>query len=154
MKPEFCPNCRSKMMIVGQAMRQDGRVIYPYFCGECDLVTTQQANKTELEEHREKWGEPERVYTATERRVMRGEPIVPREKHGKPCEVCGSAENVEVHHWAPAHLFGPESDKWPVGYLCRPCHTKWHRIVTPGMGERKGLYREHYDAAKAKRRGT
>lgn len=151
MKPECCTACGSKAIIVGQAKRQDGRTIYPYFCGHCDLVTVQQASKAEVQEHREKWGEPERVFTATERRVMRGETIPSREKHGKPCEVCKSTENVEVHHWAPAHLFGPESEKWPVGYLCRTCHVKWHKIVTPRMGKAKGAWRKHYDDVRKDR---
>ena len=41
-----------------------------------------------------------------------------------------------AHHWAPVHLFGgDEADRWPTGWLCQPCHTEWHRLVTPRMHE-------------------
>jgi len=54
-----------------------------------------------------------------------------------PCEVCGKF-GVELHHWAPKHLFGDtESEKWPKAWLCRECHAKWHKLVTPNMCEKK-----------------
>lgn len=53
-----------------------------------------------------------------------------------PCERCGSTDGVEVHHWAPRHLFD-DADQWPMSDLCRPCHALWHRLVTPEMGMRK-----------------
>jgi glutamate formiminotransferase len=52
------------------------------------------------------------------------------------CEVC-NADEGELHHWAPQHLFGAEADRWPVSYLCRACHRKWHDLVTPEMGKVK-----------------
>lgn len=53
-----------------------------------------------------------------------------------PCERCGATEaGVEVHHWAPRHLFD-DADNWPVSYLCRSCHTEWHQVVTPDMSRR------------------
>jgi len=152
MKPEKCYKCSSRNMMVGQAKTISGQVVYPYFCGHCGDVTTQRASKSEVADALEKYGEIERVYTKTEERVMRGEPIALREAHGKPCEVCKSTENVEVHHWAPAHLFGRECDKWPIAYLCRPCHVRWHQIVTPDMGKRKGLHRKQMEARDAERR--
>lgn len=48
------------------------------------------------------------------------------------CERCDSFYEVEIHHWAPRALFD-DYDKWPTARLCRPCHMKWHRIVTPGL---------------------
>lgn len=48
------------------------------------------------------------------------------------CAKCGGDENVEYHHWAPRHLFD-DADQWPGDYLCRVCHTRWHRITTPDM---------------------
>lgn len=152
MKPEKCFDCGCSDMLVGWALTQDGRKIYPHYCPECGAVTTQQASKTEVAAFEIAYGEISRVYTATERRAQAGQTIAPREKHGKPCEVCKSTENVEVHHWAPAHLFGPECIKWPVGFLCRPCHTKWHQLVTPDMGKRKGVYSTHYDGVRKDRR--
>lgn len=39
----------------------------------------------------------------------------------------------EWHHWAPRALFKEESDAWPKDRLCKVCHDKWHRIVTPNI---------------------
>lgn len=52
------------------------------------------------------------------------------------CARCGSDDSVELHHWAPRHLFD-DADNWPFDYLCRACHQKWHRVVTPSMNARK-----------------
>lgn len=52
-----------------------------------------------------------------------------------PCERCGERGGTEEHHWAPEHLFD-DFDEWPTSFLCRPCHTYWHRIVTPNMSHR------------------
>lgn len=49
-----------------------------------------------------------------------------------PCERCGATDGVELHHWAPRHLFD-DADAWPTGSLCRSCHREWHSIVTPTM---------------------
>lgn len=43
-----------------------------------------------------------------------------------PCQVCGSF-GTEVHHWAPAAVFGAESALWPTALLCPDCHSEWHR---------------------------
>lgn len=43
-----------------------------------------------------------------------------------PCQVCGSF-GTEVHHWAPAAVFGTESALWPTTLLCPDCHSEWHR---------------------------
>ena len=51
------------------------------------------------------------------------------------CEVCG-AYGVEVHHFAPHHLFGDECENWPKANLCKACHARWHDIVTPNMSKR------------------
>ena len=61
------------------------------------------------------------------------EPTRPRHR----CEVC-SSEGAELHHWAPFHLFGIQSDRWPTSYLCPPCHKRWHDIVTPEMSTMTG----------------
>lgn len=52
------------------------------------------------------------------------------------CAVCASPHNVERHHFAPRHLFGWDAESWPKAYLCRPCHMRWHRKVTPEMWRR------------------
>jgi hypothetical protein len=43
-----------------------------------------------------------------------------------PCQVCG-AFGTELHHWAPAAIFGQESALWPTAHLCPGCHQEWHR---------------------------
>lgn len=48
-----------------------------------------------------------------------------------PCDHCGERNGVEVHHWAPSHLF-EDSHTWPTGLLCRACHTEWHRRTRTG----------------------
>jgi hypothetical protein len=53
------------------------------------------------------------------------------------CERCGDASGIEVHHWAPRHLFR-DADLWPTANLCRDCHQLWHRVVTPNMAQQRG----------------
>jgi hypothetical protein len=49
------------------------------------------------------------------------------------CARCG-ARGAEEHHWAPRALFGKdEADRWPKDYLCKECHARWHRMVTPAL---------------------
>lgn len=147
-----CPQCGSEAMFIGRAETQHGRTIYPNCCGDCSAIfATQQATAAEVVAWEQQHGRPNRVYTRTEERLNRGEEVSKRIPHGKPCEACGSLDKVEAHHWAPAHLFGIESNKWPVGFLCQPCHARWHRIVTPEMGKQKGASSKHYDAVKAAR---
>lgn len=45
-----------------------------------------------------------------------------------PCQVCG-AFGTELHHWAPAAIFGQESALWPTAHLCPSCHHEWHRRI-------------------------
>lgn len=51
----------------------------------------------------------------------------------RSCERCHEWTVCEVHHVAPRQYFGDECEKWPILYLCRPCHEAWHTIVTPGL---------------------
>lgn len=48
------------------------------------------------------------------------------------CQVCGS-RGAEEHHWAPKGIFGAEAERWPKDYLCKACHDRWHRMVTPQL---------------------
>lgn len=52
---------------------------------------------------------------------------------GGVCEACyREAAELQLHHWAPRHLFGDErADYWPTAMLCLPCHQRWHDLVTP-----------------------
>jgi len=54
------------------------------------------------------------------------------DRRSEKCERCGQL-GVELHHWAPYHLFGDDSESWPKSKLCRECHTLWHKVVTPYM---------------------
>ena len=52
----------------------------------------------------------------------------------EPCAHCGSAAGTELHHWAPRALF-EDADEWPLSFLCRKCHMRWHRVMqTPHAG--------------------
>lgn len=137
MKPKQC-SCGSVTFTIGQAETQVGRIIYPHVCVRCDAVfATYQATKEEVAAYREKWGEPERVSTRTERKRAEGVEYQVSRTAGKACEVCGSTSSIHEHHWAPFHLFGDEAGKWPTSFLCQSCHARWHSVVTPGMGKRK-----------------
>jgi protein-arginine kinase activator protein McsA len=48
------------------------------------------------------------------------------------CVVCGDRD-CELHHWSPRAIFGAECENWPKDYLCKSCHAKWHKIVTPQL---------------------
>lgn len=48
----------------------------------------------------------------------------------KPCAVCGRAEVLELHHFAPRSVFGEhEADNWPTAMLCHKCHERWHAAM-------------------------
>ena len=137
MKPKQC-TCGSTAFTIGKAETQVGRIIYPHVCCGCEAVfATYQATKAELGAYRDKWGEPERVLTNTERKMADGVEYEPSRTAGRACEVCGSKVGIHLHHWAPLHLFGNEAHKWPTSFLCQPCHSRWHSTVTPRMGKRR-----------------
>jgi len=46
---------------------------------------------------------------------------------------CGELAHCELHHIAPRAIFGDECDEWPMLWLCRVCHERWHTKVTPGL---------------------
>jgi len=62
-------------------------------------------------------------------------PVVSDYRGHEKCVVCGKP-NIELHHFAPRHLFGDDCEKWPKAYLCKECHALWHRLVTPDMCRR------------------
>jgi hypothetical protein len=47
--------------------------------------------------------------------------------------LCAQLAHCELHHLAPRAFFGDECDRWPTAWLCRPCHDRWHTLVTPGL---------------------
>ena len=46
---------------------------------------------------------------------------------GNRCAKCGK-RGTELHHWAPRALFS-DSESWPTDYLCRECHSQWHKVI-------------------------
>jgi hypothetical protein len=46
---------------------------------------------------------------------------------------CQQITRTELHHTAPSALFGEAAEQWPAFHLCRSCHERWHRILTPGL---------------------
>lgn len=132
-----CPSCRSDAMAVGVTRNRAGTTIYPFFCLHCGEVTQQYAGKKVAAEYAAKHGVLTEVLTKTAVKVLNGEELAEIERRVMPpCEVCGSVEKIEQHHWAPFHLFGAECEKWPTSFLCQPCHVRWHQTVTPNMGKR------------------
>lgn len=59
-------------------------------------------------------------------------PFAPGTENSHSCFVCGSPY-VENHHFAPRYLFDDECERWPQAFLCKKCHARWHRKVTPNM---------------------
>ena len=47
------------------------------------------------------------------------------------CAVLGCNRlDVELHHFAPKHLFGEQiAELWPQAYLCKYHHDLWHNLV-------------------------
>ena len=62
-------------------------------------------------------------------------PIINNYSGTELCSVCHNPF-AEYHHWAPRYLFD-DADNWPGSYLCKKCHAKWHKIVTPEMSRIK-----------------
>lgn len=56
-------------------------------------------------------------------------------KDSPVCEVCGSMEGTELHHFAPQHIFKTEAEKWPKSYLCKKCHDEWHIRIAAHFAE-------------------
>lgn len=54
-------------------------------------------------------------------------------KDAPECVVVGCKnKGVELHHFAPRHLFKREAEDYPKGYLCNYHHTHWHEITQTG----------------------
>jgi hypothetical protein len=78
------------------------------------------------------------IRAASMKKISVALPVYADHRTEAHCEKCGESGGVELHHWAPRHLFGwEEADEWPTSLLCPPCHRRWHSLVTPNMGQRK-----------------
>lgn len=115
-----CDKCGSHRIAIGTYTISSGATVYPYVCADCGVRRTS-------------------CFAPKEKGMREANPkFVFVSEYRKPCERCGVL-GAEYHHWAPFHLFGLESDKWPGSYLCVKCHHRWHSIVTPLMGAAKGV---------------
>lgn len=126
-----CEKCGSGNMKVGWTCTASGSTVFPWYCEDCNFVFAKYVKKEVAEKLNAdpQYGELKLVKTRTQKYFERtGQEI--------NCEVCGLNEG-ELHHWAPQYLFGSDADLWPMSYLCRACHKKWHDLVTPNMGKMK-----------------
>ena len=129
-----CPKCQGKKIGISEAKTCREQEIFPYYCLKCRYVFSVYASRQKAERYGSRWGGLEQVQTVTQIWIADGRIDLSKDNSMQPCEVCGEKGTTEFHHWAPKHLFGDEAYKWPTGNLCRDCHAKWHRIVTPNMG--------------------
>jgi len=109
-----CKYCKGLGWKVGYYTDAGGAPKYPFVCVGCGKRTQHFAKRKAVE--------------------AAGVEPVPLSPMTMPfvCEVCNTS-GAERHHWAPSSLFGSEADKWPTSYLCRACHERWHRTVTPSL---------------------
>lgn len=123
-----CKTCGSDQLKIGITNIASGATVYPIYCAACGEVFSKYVKKRIAQEYARENGPLQYVKTKTEEYIEKKQIQI-------KCEVCDSNE-AELHHWAPQYLFGEEADQWPVGYLCRACHRKWHDLVTPNMSAR------------------
>jgi hypothetical protein len=68
---------------------------------------------------------------------------LPEAEHAGPtsiieqCPACLGMARLEQHHYAPVSFYGDEAERHPTARICRPCHMRWHRLVTPGLCTKK-----------------
>ena len=137
-RPELarvCPMCQDKRIGIGKAENRKSERIFPYYCLTCGHVFSVYASKNKAERYALRCGELEEILTVTQRWIAEGKIDLSKDFCMHPCAVCGAVGTTEAHHWAPKHLFGVEAYKWPTASLCRECHLRWHKIVTPNMGK-------------------
>lgn len=124
-----CKTCGSDQLKIGITNIVSGATVYPIYCAACGEVFAKYVKKEIAREYARENGPLRYVKTKTAEYIEKKQIQI-------KCEVCGAGE-AEIHHWAPQYLFGEEAARWPVGYLCRACHRKWHDLVTPEMGKVK-----------------
>lgn len=50
-----------------------------------------------------------------------------RERYDNRCAICGSTEDLNVHHWTYEHL--GEEKPWELICLCQSCHERAHSTL-------------------------
>ena len=115
-----CKKCDSTNIKIGRAIKSNGSVSYPNYCEDCGTVYPACIKKTDA------------AKLNYEIKDVRYKSDIKGYMNNNKCAVCGN-KDVELHHFAPYHLFGSEAERWPTAYLCRFHHKQWHDLVTPNM---------------------
>lgn len=131
-----CKTCGSDEISVGITNITSGATVFPYYCKKCGEVFQQYVKKAKAHEYARQNGPLQYVQTRTAKYMEKKQKQI-------QCEVCKTPEG-ELHHWAPAHIFAEECERWPTSYLCRACHHRWHRLVTPNMSHKPGAFAMAY----------
>jgi len=117
----ICPQCGGKSKVVCTKC-QNQADHYWWRCVSCgENVLKRWISHKEAEEITAKYG-----------KTIRDIQLFFDYSGSQVCSVCGSSEGVELHHFAPKHLF-QDAEKWPMTFLCKKCHSRWHERVTPNM---------------------
>lgn len=114
-------DCLHRNVAPAAIIVRDGSRHYRTRCFDCGCLSAQSISADVLRRHN--------IDPAT-LEVVRDD-----REPDEPCEVCGSDDGVQLHHWAPQSLEqrfrSPQA--WPTAMLCRTCHAEWHRAVTPDL---------------------
>jgi hypothetical protein len=101
----------------------NGSVNFLWVCGSC-----KRGNPEKSKEH---FIPKEKVQGYLTPAQIDGLPVLMPQMFNR-CVVCGERD-CELHHWAPRGRFGDDCENWPKDYLCKSCHSKWHKLVTPQL---------------------
>jgi len=95
------------------------------FCSvEC--VGKHHAQRTGKDHHRWKPNTPDRYFYASKAWLATRKAILERDDH--ECQVCGTGENLNVHHIMPISEGGPRLDEDNLVTLCGTHHRKWEGL--------------------------
>lgn len=118
-----CIHCHSMNVEWRKTIRQNGSIGIGAYCLDCNRRATVKIW------HSNSLFSPERIDAM---------PI--ESNYTNPEAVCCvegcTANDVEWHHFAPKHLFGMNSDRWPAAWVCRKHHSEWHQLTRTGSYHR------------------
>lgn len=120
----FCLRCKRKTIwLLKRSTSTSGSRHYAWVCSVCNVLNPNRSRFLWISVNKilEYLDSPSQLDLL---------PEIIRERETVYCVVCGWPEG-ETHHWAPRALFKDESEEWPTDYLCKACHERWHKIVTP-----------------------
>ena len=129
-----CKRCnKTKSVKLRRQINGSGSTVYMWYCIECNHVADNKRPflKKELVQS---WIDSGRIPS------FDSIPIANDYSHDRLCDVCGSA-GAELHHWFPQAIAREmdikDHSSWPTSYLCKPCHDRWHKSVTPYLSGKK-----------------